>query len=96
MSARCATRSRVSRPGSSGPKPRRAWRSTSRGERSPTGTGAAHSWRSDRRSPAPTPSILVRDFGLTTFEVLFRSLGIPIIILIGLLGIFLTLAPAFT
>ena len=46
--------------------------------------------------PGSDPVILVRDFGLTTFEVLFRSLGVPIIILIGLLGIFLTLAPAFT
>ena len=59
----------------------------------------------DRRRPlvAVRPSvpgsdavILVRDFGLTTIEVLFRRLGVAIIILIGLLGIVLTLAPAFS
>jgi hypothetical protein len=46
--------------------------------------------------PGSDALILIRDFGLTTFEVLLRSLGLAIIVLIGLLGIFLTLAPAFT
>jgi hypothetical protein len=46
--------------------------------------------------PGSDAIILVRDFGVTTFEVLLRSLGLAIIVLIGLLAIFLSFAPTFT
>jgi hypothetical protein len=46
--------------------------------------------------PGSDALILVRDFGLTTLEVLLRRLGVPIIALIILLGVVLSFAPSFT
>jgi hypothetical protein len=46
--------------------------------------------------PGSDAAILVRDFGMTTFEVLLRRIGLPIIALIVALAVILSVAPAFT
>jgi hypothetical protein len=46
--------------------------------------------------PGSDAGILVRDFGLTTFEVLLRRIGLPIILLFVALAIILSIAPTFT
>ena len=46
--------------------------------------------------PGSDAAILVRDFGLTTFEVLLRRIGLPIILLIVALAVILSVAPTFT
>ena len=48
------------------------------------------------RIPGSDAAILVRDFGLTTFEILLRRVGVPVILLIVALAIVLSLAPAFS
>jgi hypothetical protein len=48
------------------------------------------------RVPGSDASILVRDFGLPTFEILLRRVGVAIILFIVVLAIVFSLAPAFS